>query len=81
MPVSTISSSSLLEELEENESELMLRLQSGSLDGAGWGGGGLRGGAWASVRGGGGVEEWGGTVDYSLVGGGRASGCEGATGE
>ena len=49
MPVNTTSSSSLL---EEDESELM---QSGSIDGAGWVGGELRGSAWASVRGGGGV--------------------------
>ena len=46
VPVNTTSSSLL----EEDESELM---QSGSIDGAGWVGGGLRGSAWASVRGGG----------------------------
>ena len=55
VPVSTTSSSSLLEELEKDKSKPTLRLQSGSLDGVGWAGGGFRGRAWATLRGDGGV--------------------------
>ena len=69
--VSTTSSSSLLEELEKDKSGR----QSGSLDGAGWAGGGLRGRVWATVRGDGGVG-WGSSL-RSLIGGGGVSGCEG----
>ena len=78
VPVSTTSSSSLLEELEELEEDKS-GMQSDSLDGAGWAGGGLRGRAWATVRGDGGVG-WDSSL-RSLVGGGGVSGCEGATGE
>ena len=72
VPVSTTSSSSLLEEDKSG-------MQPGSLDGAGCAGGGLRGRAWATVRGDGGVG-WDSSL-RSLVGGGGVSGCEGATGE